>query len=214
MQKTPKKQGWHQFITPRHITPTPKEKSFLDKLAWGIGAYVTGGMLLGYEVPKGVLTAQKFLSKRGDIKMAIKAYNKLVGTDYDLDEFVDNQVKNMKESYKERKAKMDEYKSLPKGHPDRIALEVELEIGKKPDNLGDDGGSQPTVNPITLEVDEEYAQGDYDFDSMSNWNAMKQKQGLNAALQEKWAEEQEAYDQSFLVANSGGLANLFRVKNQ
>jgi hypothetical protein len=81
------------------------------------------------------------------------------------------------------------------------------------DGEEDKKGDGPTVNPVTLEVDEEYAQGDYDFDSMSNWNAMKQKQALNAALQEKWAAEQEAYDQSFLVANSGGLANLFRVKN-
>ena len=43
---------------------------------------------------------------------------------------------------------------------------------------------------------------------------MKQKQLLNAQQQEQWRAEKEAYDQSFLVANSGGLANLFRVKNQ
>ena len=73
--------------------------------------------------------------------------------------------------------------------------------------------------PLTGEVGEEYAQGDYDSDTnaqaqWSNWNAMKQKQALNANLQEQWRAEKEASDQSFLVANSGGLANLFRVKNQ
>ena len=73
--------------------------------------------------------------------------------------------------------------------------------------------------PLTGEVGEEYAQGDYDSDTnaqaqWANWNAMKQKQLLNAQKQEQWRAEKEAYDQSFLVANSGGLANLFRVKNQ
>ena len=70
-RETAAEQGWHQFITPRHVTPTPKEKSFLDKLAWGIGIYVTGGAILGYGVPKPILGAQKLLSKRGDIKKGI-----------------------------------------------------------------------------------------------------------------------------------------------
>jgi len=46
------------------------------------------------------------------------------------------------------------------------------------------------------------------------WGEIKRKQALNASLQAKWAAEQEARDQSFMVANSGGLANLFRVKKQ
>ena len=84
----------------------------------------------------------------------------------------------------------------------------------KKDDIENNEGPKPIYNPVTLEVDEEYAQGDYDFNQWSNWNAMKQKQLLNAQLQEQWRAEKEASDQSFLVANSGGLANLFRVKNQ
>jgi len=212
-RETAAEQGWHQFITPRHITPTPKEKSFLDKLAWGIGIYVTGGALLGYNVPKSVLTTQKLLSKRGDIKKGIAIYNKLFDTDYDLDEFVDNQVKNMKENAKKRKDKMDEYESLPPGHPDRIALEIELEIGKKPDHLGDDGGSPdlPQVVPISEEV-QEYEQ--LTPDAGGTLASIRSKQALNAQLQAKWAAEQEAHDQLYMVANRGGLANLFRVKKQ
>ena len=43
----------------------------------------------------------------------------MFGTDYSLDEFVDKQVEKMKESYKERKVKMDLYNSLPDGHPEK-----------------------------------------------------------------------------------------------
>ena len=212
-RETASKQGWHQFITPRHVTPTPKEKSFLDKLAWGIGIYVTGGALLGYNVPKSVVGVQKILSKRGDIKMAIKAYNKMFGTDYSLDEFVDNQIKNMKENAKERKEKMDLYESLPLGHPERIALEIELEIGKKPEHLGDDGGSPdlPQVVPIGEEVQEYESIAP---DAGATLASIRSKQALNAQLQAKWAAEQEAHDKLYMVANRGGLANLFRVKKQ
>ena len=89
-----------------------------------------------------------------------------------------------------------------------------LDLTQRPDE--DDPGHDPVpiYDPTTGAVSEEYAQGDYDIDQWANWNAMKQKQLLNAQLQEQWRAEKEAYDQSFLVANSGGLANLFRVKNQ
>jgi hypothetical protein len=130
-----------------------------------------------------------------------------------LDEFVDNQVKNMKENAKKRKDKMDEYESLPPGHPDRIALEIELEIGKKPDHLGDDGGSPdlPQVVPISEEV-QEYEQ--LTPDAGGTLASIRSRQALNAQLQAKWAAEQEAHNQLYMVANRGGLANLFRVKKQ
>ena len=109
------------------------------------------------------------------------------------------------EKAKKQKAKMDEYKSLPKGHPDRVALEVELEIGKTTDD-GDGGSAEVPELPPQLggPSTEEMAQ-----DPMSNWAAMKQKQALNTQLQEQWENEMASWS-----ANSGGLANLFRVKNQ
>jgi len=116
---------------------------------------------------------------------------------------------------------------LDKGHPsgtDTAYSQLQdylakRKLRKKDDDTGGGDGPPSIVNPITLEVDEEYAQGDYDFDSMSNWNAMKQKQALNANLQEKWADEQASWQEDPGLAygqqlfNSGGLANLFRVKN-
>ena len=160
-----------------------------------------------------VYPAEKILSKRGDIKMAIKAYNKMFGTDYSFKEFIDNQAEKMITSSKERKEKMDLYESLPKGHPERIALEIELEIGKKPEHLGDDGGSPdlPQVVPIGEEV-QEYEQ--LTPDAGGTLASIRSKQALNAQLQAKWAAEQEAHDKLYMVANRGGLANLFRVKKQ
>jgi len=131
-------------------------------------------------------------------------------------------VKDMKD-VREMKKDMEMLASLglDKGHPSGTDTAfsnlqdyfAKRKLRKKDDDTGGGDGPPSILNPVTLEVGEEYAQGDYDFDSMNNWNAMKQKQALNAQLQEKWAAEQEAHDQSFLVANSGGLANLFRVKN-
>jgi len=193
---------------------TKEEKSLLDKIAWGIGIYVTGGAILGYNVPKGVITAQKILSKRSEINTALK-YAKKLGLfkeEYTVDQLFDDQVEKMKANAKERKDKMDEYESLPIGHPDRVALEIELEIGKKPEHLGDDGGPQlPDVVPIGEEVQEYEEMAP---ESMSLLAQIRSRQALNAQLQQKWADEKAAQDQLFITANRGGLANLFRVKNQ
>ena len=185
---------------------TKEESSLLDKIAWGIAIYTGIAPVLGLKVPGIVATTGKLLGYRENIDMALnKAYelgliNKNVTTDSLADSFVEN--------FKNKTAKKAEYDSLPSGHPDKIALGIELQIGKTTEDGGPDG-SPSILNPVTLEVGEEYAQGDYDFDSMSNWNAMKQKQALNAQLQEQWENEMASWS-----ANSGGLANLFRVKNQ
>ena len=201
----------HQKRAPK----TKEEKSLLDKIAWGIGIYVTGGAILGYKVPKGVLTAQKILSKRSEINTALKYATKLglFKEEYTVDQLFEDQVNKYKANAKKRKDKMDEYESLPPGHPDKIALEIELEIGKKPDHLGDDGGSPdlPQVVPIGEEV-QEYEQLTPDVGG--TLASIRSKQALNAQLQAKWAAEQEAHNQLYMVANRGGLANLFRVKNQ
>ena len=101
-------------------------------------------------------------------------------------------------------------------HTDTLIQTLNQEIldltqkSDKDDDTGGDGPELPKVVPVGEEIEgyQEMA-----WNPMGLWNSIKQKQALNAQLQEKWAAEQEAYDQSFLVANSGGLANLFRVKN-
>ena len=78
-----------------------------------------------------------------------------------------------------------------------------------------DGGDGPT--PLVVpEVMDEMADATGQIDMFDAWSNIKQKQALRAGL---FADEDQAKvgewvgDQRLLV-NSGGLANLFRVKNQ
>ena len=67
----------------------------------------------------------------------------------------------------------------------------------------------PVVAPVTEEIEDSYAMaGDW----LQTYRDLKAKQALSAQLQEKWADERE-WQQNTMFANSGGLANLFRVKN-
>ena len=81
---------------------------------------------------------------------------------------------------------------------------------KKEDDTGGDG---PTPLPVVID---EMADATGEIDMFDAWSNIKQKQALRAGL---FADEDQAKvgewvgDQRLLV-NSGGLANLFRVKNQ
>ena len=78
-----------------------------------------------------------------------------------------------------------------------------------------DGPEPPVVIPVKEEIDA-YAQSDY---SMSPWERIKANQAKRAMLVEKGViQENPVVDESVtdivMEANRGGLANLFRVKNQ
>ena len=78
------------------------------------------------------------------------------------------------------------------------------------DSDGGDGPEAPVVAPVTEEIEDSYAMaGNW----LQGYRDLKAKQALSASLQEKWADERE-WQQETMFANSGGLANLFRVKNQ
>ena len=69
----------------------------------------------------------------------------------------------------------------------------------------------PPVEPITLEVDEEYAQGDtLDLNMMSALEKIRKNQAIRSGLVEKGIIQ----DNEPMLANKGGLAGLFRVRNQ
>ena len=76
-------------------------------------------------------------------------------------------------------------------------------------------GPEPIYTPLTGEVSEEYAQGLID---PRDWMAeIRARQAARAAAVPDWqltAEERELKNNPIVMtANSGGLANLFRVKN-
>jgi len=118
-------------------------------------------------------------------------------------------VEKAKIEYEKRKEKMDLYNSLPDGHPEKIALQIELEIGKKPEHLGDGDDDIPSVERITEELTEATEAGDA-VDIMSVWDRIKAGQAKRAGLVQQGIIQGEP----IALANSGGLANLFRVKNQ
>ena len=86
------------------------------------------------------------------------------------------------------------------------------ELNKKKDDedTGGDGPEAPVVAPVTEEIEDSYAMAE---DWLQGYRDLKAKQALSASLQEKWADERQ-WQQETMFANSGGLANLFRVKKQ
>jgi hypothetical protein len=91
-----------------------------------------------------------------------------------------------------------------------------LDLTRTKDDDKDDKGDGPSqVVPISEEIDA-YAQDDY---YMSPWERIKANQAKRAMLVEKdIIQENPVVDESVtditMQANRGGLANLFRVKNQ
>ena len=141
----------------------------------------------------------------------------IIGTVYDQYKF----QKNVVDPYvADLKADIDRLKDLGipeySPHTDTLVQELEQEIlditqprSKDEEDTGGDGPEAPVVAPVTEEIEDSYAMaGDW----LQSYRDLKAKQALSASLQEKWADERE-WQQNTMFANSGGLANLFRVKN-
>ena len=88
-------------------------------------------------------------------------------------------------------------------------LEQELtDINKEPDKTEtEESKDDPVIDPITLEVDEQYAQG---FNLESALDKIRDNQARRSGL----VARDIIQDNEPMLANKGGLAGLFRVKNQ
>ena len=130
-----------------------------------------------------------------------------------------NTVKENAEKMKTRQKKMDVYKALPEGHPERIALQAELEIGKKTTSdgpHGPDGVMQDTsitidnieeVNKKKMELastEQIQVQKDVDRSKQMAYYRMMMEPYFTGAAQ--GGRVPGGY-------NTGGLSNLFRLKN-
>jgi hypothetical protein len=126
-------------------------------------------------------------------------------------EFISD-IKNQIENYKD--LGIPEYSP----HTDTLIQTLNqeiLDLTQKPDKeeQKDDRGVAPVPIPVVME---EMAGATGQIDMFDAWGEIKRKQALRASL---FADEDQAKvgdwvgDQRLLV-NSGGLANLFRVKNQ
>ncbi len=125
--------------------------------------------------------------------------------------------KNKKEYETTITEAIDTYKDL--GIPDFTphtdtpiqTLEQELiDINKERDEDDDKGEKDgPVINPITLEVEEQYAEGE-PMNLKSALEKIRQNQAVRSGLVERGIIQ----DNEPMLANKGGLAGLFRVKNQ
>ena len=79
------------------------------------------------------------------------------------------------------------------------------------DDKDDKDGIQPYIAPITLEVDTEFAQGQ---DLGVNMRSALDKIRANQARRSGSVATGNIQDNQIMMANRGGLAGLFRVKNQ
>ena len=200
-----------------------KKRGFWGTMALLVGAYTGLAPLFGVKIGSGVRTASFILNKRNQINTALKYAKKynLVDKNVSFDKFVKDQVEKAKINYQDRKEKMALYKSLPDGHPEKIALSVELQIGKKPEHLGDGDNID-----ITYENIEETN------DLKEKVRASGETMDLLYAPKKEDRSKQMAYWQSLMAPymggamgmaaeggrvpgyNTGGLSNLFRLKNK
>ena len=132
---------------------------------------------------------------------------------------IKNTVKENAEKMKTHQKKMDLYKSLPDGHPEKIALSVELEIGKKPEHVG---GNGDRVN-IKIDNIEEVNKKKMELASTDQLQVQKEvdrskRDAYLAAFRQKYlmgpttmAAGGGRIPQGY---NTGGLSNLFRLKNR
>ena len=201
----------------------PKKKSFLGALATGIAWYTGLAPLLGLKVPAVVQTLGTGFKMKKQLDYGVKEYNKRFGTNYSFDEFIAKTTDHLKKEHAERKEKMALYKSLPDGHPEKIALSVELQIGKKPEHLGDGDGDN---------IDITYENIEETNDLKEKVRASKETMDLLYAPEKEDRSKQIAYWQSLMAPymggamgmaaeggrvpgyNTGGLSSLFRLKNK
>jgi hypothetical protein len=79
------------------------------------------------------------------------------------------------------------------------------------DEEGEPDGIQPYIAPVTLEVDENYAQGEnLDYNMQSALDKIRANQARRSGA----VATGNIQDNEIMMANRGGLAGLFRVKNQ
>ena len=96
-------------------------------------------------------------------------------------------------------------------NPTIAKIDSILETLEKKEDDDKKDKDDPPVEPITLEVDEEYAQGDtLDLNMMSALEKIRKNQAIRSGLVEKGIIQ----DNEPMLANKGGLAGLFRVRNQ
>ena len=194
------KEGWHQFLTPK---APPQAKKTITVGGTGVNL-LTFALTGGIDNPLTRQAASK-LVKWGADKIGLeKTIDTFVGENF-------GSIYDMKKRIEERVAKEDLIQSLPKGHPERIQLEGLTKETITPER--DNGGTQETG--ITYDDIEDTNKKEL---ASSQWR-QKQKEVDRSKQMAYWRMMMAPYmsAQGGRVPggyNTGGLSNLFRLKNR
>ena len=193
------------------------------KIAIGASIFTGVAPILGIEAPGAIKTVAQFNSFHNEANFALDKFNKFNNTNYTLDGLF-NKVTETKKFRTEEKLRAETKKlqeALPPGHPERIALEVQKKT-RTTDTVDRDGVTQDTS--IKIENIEEV--------NDAKTQLLRKYQEMNDASRLAWQRQQQmnrdkqmAYYQMFrkryMAAggrvpqgyNTGGLSNLFKLKN-
>jgi hypothetical protein len=207
-QEEEKKDVWEQ----------PEEKNWLKTLGTWAAIYTGVAPILGIQTPTVVKLFADANTLYKNIDYGVKMGQKfnIIPKDFSTDEYLAS-IKNKALEYQKKKEVHD---SLPDGHPEKIALSVELEIGKKPEHLGDSG------DDVSIKYTSEEIRGTNDAKAelaSSRWR-QEQKEVDRSKQMAYWRMMMSPYMGGAMGMaaeggrvpagyNTGGLSNLFRLKN-
>ncbi len=208
------KEGWHQFLTPK---APPQAKKTITPGSVGVNlltTFLTGGISNPW-------------TKAAANKIVKYGANK-IGVDNMINTFVDEKfgsIDEMKSKIEARVAKEDLIQSLPRGHPERIQLEESVKTKTTPKDgpNGDGGVTQETsikienieeVNDAKTQLQQKYQE--MDEASLLAWQRQQEMQAKKEAYLRNFRQMYMSAQGGRVPAgyNTGGLSNLFRLKNR
>jgi hypothetical protein len=211
-QHNPYKSKTHlDYKREAHKTALATQKQKMIKM--GLGKLIMPAIMIAFGVPPSVALKSITVNPK-DMMTAVKHSLPVVAAKKELMEALENYkgglLKNVDTTNPNEMVNLEETTDFTE-----IMNEIkDLTTTPEDDDTKGDGPEVPQVVPIGEEI-QEYE----DTYAMSPWDRIKANQAKRAMLVEKGViQENPIVDESVtditMQANSGGLANLFRVKNQ
>jgi len=205
----------------------PKQKMPLWKKVL-VGAAVVSGVapILGVKVPGIIKTGAQINSFHTQLQNGLDQYNKFTGSNFTL-EGLTKKLTDTKKFAAEEKLRAETkklQKALPKNHPESIELEAQTKTKTPP--KGPDGKGEASIKYTSEEItDTNDAKADI-ARLEQKYEEMDEASLLAWKLQQEMQAKKEAYLRNFRQMymsaqggrvpagyNTGGLSNLFRLKN-
>ena len=204
----------------------PKQKRSIWKTI-GMGAAIITGVapLLGFQAPAAVQTVAQLNALHNKANRALATFNKFNNTNYTLEGLFnkvnDDKIKTYAAEEKLRAETKKLQEALPPGHPERIALEVQKKT-RTTDTVERDGATQETsikienieeVNDAKTQLNQRYKE--MDEASYEAWLRQQEMEAKKQAYLRKFSQTYMSAQGGRVPAgyNTGGLSNLFRLKN-